>query len=348
MIYKNIEFHNVVQLEKVEEFPGLRLQRFAPELRNTLGYEGDERGRPRTHNSVGCEMRFVTDSKKVRVSLSALFADGEVLVYKGDFFHSRHVLKEGVITTLQLDDNPKFTLVKPEAFKGNAFSKDVWRIFFCFGFCAVYHGIDTFGHKVRPPKKDEFPRVNWLAYGSSITNGGSASILSNSYIYQAANRLKVDVMNLALGGACLAEKEMADFIASREDWDILTLELGVNMRNIGMPAEEFEKRVRNMLVTVLGAHPKKPVALLTMFPNSGNYLVNEDDKLFTMTVEYNDIIKKLYKEMNKSNLYLIEGNEILTDFSGLSCDLLHPFDFGFIQMGENLANNLKTIINNIG
>jgi hypothetical protein len=343
MIYKNIEFHNVVELERLEEIPGLTLQRFPSEVKNKLGYNGDERGRPRTHNSVGCEMRFVTDAKTVRVFLSALYGEGEVLVFKGNFFHSKHHIREGMINTLQLENSPKFEGVKPEAFQDNAFSKDVWRIFFCFGYCAVYHGIDTFGHEIRPPKEDEKPKVKWLAYGSSISNGGSASILTSTYLYQTAHRLKVDVMNIALGGACLCEKEVADFIAARDDWDFLTLEVGVNMRNIGMASEEFERRVRYLLNTILKLKPDKHIVILTMFPNSGNWLIDEENSLFKKTIEYDEIIRRLHKEMNNNNLHLIEGKEILTDFSGLSCDLLHPFDFGYIQMGENLANKLKAI-----
>jgi hypothetical protein len=162
MIYKNIEFHNVVELQRLEELPGLTLQRFPLEVKNKLGYKGDERGRPRTHNSVGCEIRFVTDAKTVRVFLSALYGEGEVLVFKGNFFHSKHHLKEGVITTLQLEEPQKLALVKPEAFQGNAFCKDVWRIFFCFGYCAVYHGIDTFGHEIRPLKILRSQKLNGL------------------------------------------------------------------------------------------------------------------------------------------------------------------------------------------
>lgn len=340
MIYQNIQFHNVVQLEKVEEFPGLRLQRFAPEVRNALGYEGDERGRPRTHSSVGCEIRFVTTAKTIRLSLSALYGEGDILVYKGNFFHSKHRIKEGQIKTLELDESLKLAKVKPEILKGHAFSTDVWRVFFCFGYCAVYHGIDTFGHMIRPPKEEELPKINILAYGSSITNGGSASIVSNTYIYQAARRLKADIMNLALGGACLCEKEVVDFIAERTDWDLLILELGVNMRNIGIPSKEFRKRVEYFLQALIKSHPKKPIILLTMFPNSGNYLIDENDPLAIRTKEYNTIIRNLHEEMNHDQLYLIEGDEILTDFSGLSCDLLHPFDFGYIEMGENLANKI--------
>jgi lysophospholipase L1-like esterase len=150
-------------------------------------------------------------------------------------------------------------------------------------------------------------------------------------------------MNIALGGACLCESEVADFITARNDWDFLTLEVGVNMRNIGMPAEEFEKRVRYLLTSVLKQNPKKHVVILTMFPNSGNWLIDENNSLYINTIKYDGITRSLYKEMCSDYLHLIEGSEILTDFSGLSCDLLHPFDFGYIHMGENLANKLKEI-----
>ena len=43
MIYKNIEFFNVSELEQVEGFNGVRLQRFPKYLRESLGIEGHKR-----------------------------------------------------------------------------------------------------------------------------------------------------------------------------------------------------------------------------------------------------------------------------------------------------------------
>jgi hypothetical protein len=171
MIYKNIEFHNVAELEQMEGFPGLRLQRFPRVLRDKLGSVQHFRGRFVSQKSPGCEMRFVTEGKVVNVSLSALDADGEVLVYKGNFFYARYKLCAGVVTTFQLEEPTHFSEVETEALNGYSFSEKVWRIFFNNGYSAVFNEIDSLGYTIRPPKTSELPKLRWLAYGSSITQG---------------------------------------------------------------------------------------------------------------------------------------------------------------------------------
>lgn len=91
MLHQNIYFHNVTELEISPQTPGWKLQRFPKEVRYSL----EEKGRTKAVQSNGCELRFVTDAKHVRVMVSSQEADGQVLVFKGDFLHSSHQLKAG-------------------------------------------------------------------------------------------------------------------------------------------------------------------------------------------------------------------------------------------------------------
>ncbi|TCT16356.1 lysophospholipase L1-like esterase [Natranaerovirga pectinivora] len=344
MIYDNLEFHNVMELQKKDGFSGLRLQRFPEEIRYSLGYEDDKRGRIASQTSTGCEVRFVTDSKKIRLYLSALDGDGEVLVYNGNFYYGKYTLKSGVITTIHLEADERFEEVNPEILQGYSFSHKVWRIAMNRGFSAVYHGIDVCGCTIRPPKENEVPKLRWLAYGSSITHGVESISHNNSYVEQAAKRLGVDVLCNGISGACLCEKEVADYMATRNDWDFITLELGVNMR-VHFEPEEFEKRARYIIKKVIENNPDKPVIIITIFPNRSLYL-KQPDKIYYRNIEYNKILNEIHREFNANNLHIIQGDSILTNFSGLSSDLLHPSDDGHILMGENLAKKLKEIIAN--
>lgn len=343
MIYDNIEFYNVMELEKTETMAGLKLQRFPKEIRDNLGYKDRKKGRIVSQTSTGCEIRFVTETKNIRLYLSSLNGNGEVLVFNGNFFHGKYTLNSGVVTTLNLEENERFEELKPEVFKGYPFSRKVWRIFMSRGFTAVYHGIDAYGEALRPPMEDEVPKLRWFAYGSSITHGSVATSHNNSYIEQAARRLGVDVLCNGLSGACMCEKIIADYIADREDWDFATLELGVNMR-VPFTSEEFEIYARYLIKKVVESNPKKPVVIITIYPNRAVYFKNQDDISHIRNREFNEILKKIYDEINADNLYLIEGKDILTDFSGLSSDLIHPSDYGHILMGQNLADKLKDII----
>jgi len=345
MIYKNLEFFNVWDLEEVEGFNGVRLQRLPKNVRDILGSDTYQKGRLVAQHSTGCEIRFVTSSLHVRLFLSAVEADGDVLVYKGNFFHSKHNVKAGVVTPINLDIPPEFANVTEEALESGHFSSKVWRVLFNRQ-TIVYHGIDTFGHPVRPPEDNEVPKIKWLAYGSSITHGASSQSFENAYVEQAAKRLKVDVKCLGLSGSCYCEKEVADFIAKDATWDIATLELGVNMRG-AFTKEEFEARVTYLVKTILENNPEKPVVMISLFTNRQDFPKDGTNLHAVRSREFEEVLSKVYKEYKTPYLFLISGKDILPDFTALSCDLLHPSAFGHIMMGEILANRLRPYINSL-
>ena len=128
LVHDRIAFHNCEELEPLHGLAGLRLQRFPAALRDTLGFKSHSRGRFFSHRASGCELRFVTDGKFVRVFLSAMESDAEVIVYRGDHAHSRHVLKAGVVTGLFLEDPSPFAQVDPSMLRRHRFAPQVWRI----------------------------------------------------------------------------------------------------------------------------------------------------------------------------------------------------------------------------
>lgn len=346
MIYNNIEFHNVAELEPNGGMSGLRLQRFPRNVRNSLGYLENEVGRYFSQVSVGCEIRFVTDAKFVRVSLSALEADGTVFVYKGNFLHSVHKLNAGTVTTLHLEEPTGFAEIVPENLDGYSFSSNTWRLLFGKECCITFHNIEAFGHEIRYPEENEVPGLKWLAYGSSITYGGNTTIYNNSYIQQTARRLNIDVLNKGLAGSCFCDDQVSSYIAENKEWSLLTLELGINMvGNFG--PDEFEQRAGNFIKRIIDKNPDKPVAVISIFTNWAVFSKYSENKLVKNNKAFNEILQKLVENSNNKNLHFISGKDILPDFSGLSTDLLHPSDHGHITMGENLAKILKPILNTI-
>lgn len=321
--------------------PGLRLQRFPREVRYALG----DKGRTKAVQSNGCEIRFVTDAKTIRVTLSAVESSGRVLVFKGDFFHSAHHLQAGVLQTITLEPPERFVEVSAERLDNRAFSANVWRIHF-ERFGGVFHDIDALGYEVRPPKSSEVPRLSFVAYGSSITQGAGALSHYNSYIQQAARRLEVDALNLGLSGSCLCEKEVGDHIAAREDWDFAYLELGVNMRAV-FTVEEFKQRATYLLDRIIQRHPTKPVVITTMYPNRATYFKDNSHAYSVNEQEFNGVLRNYAAAHSESNLHLIEGKDIMTDFVSLTSDLIHPSDYGHILMGEKLAGKLRPIVEDL-
>lgn len=316
---------------------GVVLHRIPADVRHALS----DRGRMMAEDSGGCEIRFVTDSRFVRCTVASLDHRGEVEVYKGGLLHSRHEVKPGEAAVLQLEEPARLKQFRREALLASGFAPEVWRI--VMGrFTAELRELNVYGHTVRAPREDEVPALRWLAYGSSITHGLIRHPMS--YIQQAARRLGADVCNLGLSGSCLCEPELADYLAHRQDWDLLTLELGVNARDI-QSEEQFRERTGQLLEKLLKQHPDQAVVVITMYPNFATYPWEETETSLK-DVRFNRILREHVDRLGAGypKLALIEGHGILTDCSGLSCDLVHPGEYGHAVMAENLARRLARIV----
>ena len=337
MIFNNIEFHNIEQLEKRSEAMGLRMHRFPQHLERNI-----EAKIPATWIR-GCEIRFCTESSIVNITLTASDNDGEIMVLFGDYYHSIHRLIAGTTKTITIERPKQFDLVRSDVLNVGRFSSNVWRIFACGGcglnFCDIS---TTMGYDIRPPQPQELPAKRWLAYGSSITNGGITANNYNCYIQQTARLLGVDVLNMGLSGGCLCEKEMADYIVERDDWDFATLELGINMRE-RFTIDEFKSRAEYLINIISNKKIDKKIFVITIFPNCATFL-NEENEISKTEKKFNRILEEIVMRNTNDNVSLINGYDVLNRFDLLSVDLVHPSEACHSVMGSNLANILKDLI----
>jgi hypothetical protein len=56
---------------------------------------------------------------------------------------------------------------------------------------------------------------------------------------------------------------------------------------------------------------------------------------------FDEILREIVRYKSHKQLHLLEGSDILTDFSALSCDLVHPSDYGHALMGENFSRMIR-------
>ena len=83
---------------------------------------------------------------------------------------------------------------------------------------------------VTPPEEGQTPKVKYLAYGSSIPHGVTATKPTDTHAMKTAYLLGVNFINLGLGGGAHLEKEIADYISERNDWNFEKISL--NLSNI--------------------------------------------------------------------------------------------------------------------
>lgn len=340
MLYRNIELHNVSEITKAAG--GIAFYRFPLDVCNNLGHKEHKRGRFISKVSTGCEIRFVTDGP-VRIKIMPLNEDGRISIWQGDYYNSAVDIKKGTWASVLIDKNPRFDVIDDVNVPSKRFNYKVWRIAFDSRAEWIYGGIDNMGSDVRPPAADEKPSIKWLAYGSSITHGAGAVNHHNSYVQRAAIEMGIDVFGCGLGGACLCERVMAEHLSKRGDWDFITMELGINMRGMFTP-DEFKERAYYLIDKILTENPGKPVVMITTYPNFADIMEDKNDIAAVRDSAFREILKKKYNNTGNQDLYIIDGDKVLTNFTALSGDLVHPADTGHIEMGHNLADMLKAML----
>ncbi len=246
-------------------------------------------------------------------------------------------------TTLQLTPSSRLHELRDDYQRTDYFAPQVLRLMLPLLHGPVtLHGVEPEpGTTVRPPRADELPQRTMLSYGTSITQGSGASGPHLNYIQQCARALHVDSLNLGFGGSAHCETVMADYLAQRDDWHLATLCLSVNM--LGFPESEYAARLRYMVHTVAGRKPNRPVFAITLFPYSAD-VVNDHSGHADKARRYREHLRRAVADCPTPNVHLVEGPDLLRDIIGHSEDLLHPGDFGMMQMGLRLAEFIRPVL----
>ncbi len=339
LIHDNIGFHNVAELH--DDGDGLRLQRVPELVRQQL----NENAAARMLAAAGTEIRFVSTADRICITLSAT-GDAELIPFFGPLQGKERFQIPAERTIFEIERPERLKMMDERTQTGLWFSPDVWRLTLrgprgAGGRPEIrYHGID--GEALRAPNDDETPRIRYLAYGTSITQGAAASAGHLTYAAQTAALLQADLINLGVGGAAWCEPVLADYIAERDDWDIATLELSVNMVGAGFSDDEFRERVTYMLDRVARTNTGKPVVCITIFPHFRDF--SGDPAAADHVERFRTILRETHASLGHPNTTLIEGADMLADPAGLTVDLLHPGDAGMTQMATHLATRMKPML----
>lgn len=335
-----VQFYNLGALEDIPGYGQNGLVRIPIDVR----YKLNDWAKLVGVESVGIEVRFVTDAPGIEFNVSMQEplqgGTGQIRIYRGNFMCQNINVHPGKTKLCRIMLPESFEATDGRMLQQGGYAPNVWRIIFGNA-TFVIHDINAYGGEIRPPKKNELPKYNWLAYGSSITHS-----FLDGYPFLAASRLKVQVQDKGLGGGCHIEKEIVDYLVDDCEFDFITCELGINMREKYSP-EEFEERAWYLIERLKSLG--KPTLIITTFPNSHSeeYIVTANSSTKNETA-YNDILVKLVEKANSPMIRLAHGYEILDDVNGLSADLIHPTAYGHAFMGINLVNILKPFLLDCG
>lgn len=328
--YPSVSLHNVAEAVPAEWADDAdRLCRVPA----TVGARLNEMARERVRHPTGSEIRFVPhcEEDEIEITLSAAERT-QVRTFWGSFQPWEPTEIGPEPRTLKL--TIPIRLRELTTSETGRFDPHVCRILFERFQAVAIHDVSG---NCRPPASDELPSQRYLAYGTSITEGAAPSAAHTNYVTHVARNCRYDALNFGCSGSAYCEPAMADYIATREDWDVASLALSVNMANTGgFSPSEFDERAEAFVNTIAAAHPEKPIACVTLFTYFDDVTESGDPK---RAKAYREALHSIVDESPHNNVSIVDGSELMP-LSGLTADLLHPGDTGMKIIGRRLSEYL--------
>lgn len=192
---------------------------------------------------------------------------------------------------------------------------------------------------IKPSENPFYKKV--LIYGSSITQGASASRPGMAYPARLSRALGIHFINLGVSGNGKMHAPVADMLAEIKA-DAYILDCAANPS-----PDEITERTEYLVKTIRNSHPNAPIIMIqTVVRESGNF----DTKIKARVAGQVANFKKEYEKLKASgvkDLYFIDGDLLGTDHEGTT-DGVHPNDLGFDRMLDVIEPDVAEILERYG
>lgn len=182
-------------------------------------------------------------------------------------------------------------------------------------------------------------RKKIVVYGSSITQGASASRPGMAYTSRISRNTGLYLINLGLSGNGKMEPEVADMLSEIEGVDAFVLDCIANPT-----PEEISQRTAYMVKKIRSTYPDAPIIFVQRMPDSPSVLTPEDRK----TVDRKN--RNLEAEFDKlraegiKNLHMIRYDSSKFPDNEGTTDGIHPNDVGFSYLIDIIQPKLKKLV----
>jgi lysophospholipase L1-like esterase len=183
-------------------------------------------------------------------------------------------------------------------------------------------------------------KVRWLAHGDSITQGAHALHPGLTYVHLVADELGWEGLNLGFGGSAWGDAAVAEYIAARRDWDILSIAIGTNSYGGSREsAAAFGARYEEFLNIVRAAHPQEPILCLSPLWRRQDGPPETPNRLGDVPRAYREAVHQVVLRRNHRDprLVLLDGVQLVASARGLTVDQLHPDAHGMIRIAQQVA-----------
>jgi lysophospholipase L1-like esterase len=206
------------------------------------------------------------------------------------------------------------------------------------------------GARLLPPIPKTLPRV--LFHGDSITHGHGVTSPRETYVWQACEIANCQSFNLGFGGTAWGDSAVAEYIASRRDWDFLVIMIGTNsfggVDSSGKPetAGQYGGKYEKFVAIVRAQSPDKPILCITPILSRSD-IGPQKNRNGEIPQDYRNAIRQAVERLQKTDrkLYLLDGLKLINDpLYLLVTDRVHPNMAGSLRMADGIAAVLKPLL----
>ena len=198
-------------------------------------------------------------------------------------------------------------------------------------------GIEN-GATIQKADLEFLPEHRIAIYGSSITQGASASRPGMAYPSVIGRALNAEVYNFGFSGSGKMEPGAADFL-KKSDADVYILDCVPNPS-----PEEIRSRTVPFVKRLRKAQPDTPLVMVeSVFREHGHWDLETGKRVRAQNRAFHDAYKQLINSGEK-NIYYIRGDELTGSDHEATSDGTHLSDIGHHRMAQHLIPVIKKLL----
>lgn len=207
----------------------------------------------------------------------------------------------------------------------------------------LYNGVDDLSIGVPPsahfepvsPRRD--PPI--VFYGTSITQGASASRTGMSHVAILGRRLDLPIVNLGFSGNGRMDAAVGELLV-KIDAAVYVIDCLPNMN-----AGDVKLKCVPLVKQIRAARPETPIVLVEDRRNTNSWILPARNQHHTDNhAALRECLAALQKEGIRG-LYYLEGDELLGDDAEAATDGSHPSDLGMVRQADRFEPVLRRALN---
>ncbi|HEY0666591.1 MAG TPA: SGNH/GDSL hydrolase family protein [Sphingobacteriaceae bacterium] len=183
------------------------------------------------------------------------------------------------------------------------------------------------------------PVKNVVIYGSSITQGASASRPGMAYPSIISRKMGIGTINLGFSGSGKMEMEIVDVLA-RIPADVYILDCVANP----LP-QQIKERAYDFVSKLRSLKPGIPIIMVeSIFRETGHWDQLIGERTRQQNIEFRNAYTRLKKDKVK-DLYYVRSKDLIGNDHEATIDGTHLTDAGFIRISDRISKSIKKVIN---